>query len=58
MIRIVNDSVVGKKIKEVIIQVLATISPIFKEFPFFMNEDFTLVDCYLAPIMWRLTSMV
>ena len=46
-----------KKTKEELIQELATISPIFKEFPFFMNEDFTLVDCYLAPIMWRLTSM-
>ena len=46
-----------KKLKEELIQELATISPIFKEFPFFMNEDFTLVDCYLAPIMWRLSSM-
>ena len=46
-----------KKTKEELIQELATISPIFREFPFFMNEDFTLVDCYLAPIMWRLTSM-
>lgn len=46
-----------KKIKEELAQELATISPIFKEFPFFMNEDFTLVDCYLAPIMWRLVSM-
>ena len=46
-----------KKTKEELIQELATISPIFKEFPFFMNEDFTLVDCYLAPIMWRLTSI-
>ena len=44
-------------IRDRLIQELATISPIFKEFPFFMNEDFTLVDCYLAPIMWRLTSM-
>ena len=34
-----------------------TLLTISKEFPFFMNEDFTLVDCYLAPIMWRLVSM-
>ena len=46
-----------KKTKEELIQELATISPIFREFPFFMNEDFTLVDCYLAPIMWRLSTM-
>lgn len=47
----------AKNAKEELIQELATISPIFKEFSFFMNEDFTLVDCYLAPIMWRLESM-
>ena len=46
-----------KKTKEELIQEPATISPIFREFPFFMNEDFTLVDCYLAPIMWRLSTM-
>lgn len=33
---------------------LITISPIFEEYTFFMSEDFTLVDCALAPILWRL----
>ena len=33
---------------------LLTIAPIFAEKPFFMNEEFTLVDCCLAPILWRL----
>jgi len=28
--------------------------PIFKEKPFFMNEEFSLVDCCIAPILWRL----
>ena len=45
------------QVKEELVQQLATISPTFKEFAFFMNEDFTLVDCYLAPILWRLPSM-
>ncbi|MFV9997176.1 MAG: stringent starvation protein SspA [Arsenophonus endosymbiont of Dermacentor nuttalli] len=30
------------------------ISPIFNEMPFFMSEEFSLVDCYLAPLLWRL----
>ena len=47
----------GMQVKEELVQQLATISPTFKEFAFFMNEDFTLVDCYLAPILWRLPSM-
>ena len=28
-----------------------------KEFDFFMSEDFSLIDCYLAPILWRLPSL-
>ncbi len=35
---------------------LMTIAPIFSEKPFFMSEEFTLVDCCLAPILWRLAS--
>jgi RNA polymerase-associated protein len=33
---------------------LIGISPLFSEFPYFLNEDFSLVDCYLAPLLWRL----
>lgn len=36
---------------------LLTIAPIFAEKPFFMNEEFTLVDCCLAPILWRLPQL-
>ncbi|MGO2132933.1 MAG: stringent starvation protein SspA [Halomonas sp.] len=33
---------------------LTGISPIFEERPFFMSDEFTLVDCCLAPVLWRL----
>ena len=36
---------------------LITIAPIFEEYPYFMSEDFTLVDCALAPILWRLPEL-
>ncbi len=58
--QILNSRMTKKKemqVKEELVQQLATISPTFKEFAFFMNEDFTLVDCYVAPILWRLPSM-
>ncbi len=58
--QILNSRMTKKKemqVKEELVQQLATISPTFKEFAFFMNEDFTLVDCYLATILWRLPSM-
>ncbi len=36
---------------------LLSVAPIFSEKPFFMSDEFTLVDCCLAPILWRLPLM-
>jgi stringent starvation protein A len=36
---------------------LLTIAPVFGEMPYFLNEDFSLVDCALAAILWRLPSL-
>jgi len=36
---------------------LISIAPIFTEKPFFMNDEFTLVDCCMAPILWRLSVL-
>ena len=33
---------------------IVSIAPIFAEKPFFMSEAFSLVDCCVAPILWRL----
>lgn len=33
---------------------ILALAPVFAEFPFFMHEEFSLVDCYLAPLLWRL----
>ena len=45
--------VVRKEFKESLI----SISDIFTEMPFFMSEEFTLVDCCLAPMLWRLPQL-
>ena len=36
---------------------LLAIAPIFGEMPYFMSEEFGLVDCYMAPLLWRLPSL-
>lgn len=36
---------------------LIGIAPIFSEKPYFMSEEFTLVDCCVAPILWRLQDL-
>ena len=45
------------KIREEFLHEISSIAPTFKEFKFFMNDDFTLVDCFFAPILWRLPSL-
>ena len=30
---------------------------IFNEFPYFMSEEFSQVDCYMAPLLWRLPQL-
>ncbi len=36
---------------------LLSLAPVFAEEPYFMNEEFSLVDCYLAPLLWRLPAL-
>ncbi|MEM8499518.1 MAG: glutathione S-transferase N-terminal domain-containing protein [Pseudomonadota bacterium] len=36
---------------------LIAIGPIFGEKPFFMSDEFTLIDCCMAPILWRLNRL-
>ena len=51
-----SENVVEKCTKELREGLLA-VSPIFSEKPFFMSEEFTLVDCCLAPVLWRLPTL-
>lgn len=36
---------------------LISLTPLFQYFPFFMSENFTILDCMLAPIFIRLKAM-
>jgi stringent starvation protein A len=42
-----------KELRESII----SISPIFAEKPYFMSDEFTIVDCCVLPILWRLPEI-
>jgi RNA polymerase-associated protein len=35
---------------------LTVVSPIFEQKPFFMSDEFSLMDCAVAPILWRLPA--
>jgi RNA polymerase-associated protein len=36
---------------------LVSVAPVFGERDYFMSEEFTLVDCCVAPILWRLAVL-
>lgn len=35
---------------------LVSMAPVFADSPFFLSQEFTLVDCAIAPLLWRLPS--
>ena len=51
-----RETVLTRARKELRESIIA-IAPIFGEMPYFMNEEFTLVDCCVAPILWRLKEV-
>jgi len=51
-----RETVITKARKELRESIIA-IAPIFGEKPYFMNEEFSLVDCCVAPILWRLKEV-
>lgn len=48
-----NDKAAAKAKKE-IRDNLVMVSPIFESKPYFLSDEFSLVDCALAPLLWRL----
>jgi RNA polymerase-associated protein len=49
-----TDRKAATKARTIIRDGLTVISPVFKEQQFVLGEEFSLVDCSLAPILWRL----
>jgi stringent starvation protein A len=43
--------------KKMLRESLAAATPIFNAQPYFMSEEFALIDCVMAPLLWRLPSI-
>lgn len=48
---------VAKQARKELTESLTMLAPLFKQHKYFMSDEFSLVDCSLAPILWRLKSM-
>jgi len=46
----------AEKARKELAESLLSVAPILNEAPYFMSEEFSLVDCYLAPLLWRLPA--
>jgi len=47
----------AEKSRKELTESLLTLAPVFSETPYFLSEEFSLIDCCLAPLMWRLPAM-
>ena len=46
----------SEEARKILLEQLTQLIPVFNEMPFFLSEEFSLVDCYLGPLLWRLPS--
>ena len=51
-----EKKVVDKARKE-LQESLTSLAPVFGDMEFFLSEDFSLIDCAIAPILWRLPRL-
>lgn len=42
------------KAKKMLRDSIASTAEVFAAFPYFLSDDFSLMDCYVAPLLWRL----
>ena len=52
-----KSSAEADKARKELRESLISIAPIFTEKPFFMSDEFTIVDCCVIPILWRLPAI-
>ena len=45
------------KAKKMLRESLMAAAPVFEATPYFMSEEYSLIDCAMAPFLWRLPSI-
>lgn len=56
MNKIIRDEQV-EQAKEHLLDSLTSLDPIFADKPYFLSDEFSLLDCALAPLLWRLPKL-
>lgn len=48
------DAATARQARQELVESLVAVAPIFAANRFFMSDEFSLVDCCVAPLLWRL----
>lgn len=51
------DDKKAQQMRNNLVDEVTAIAPILKETLYFMSNEFNLIDCYMAPLLWRLSSV-
>ncbi|MDP3561926.1 MAG: glutathione S-transferase N-terminal domain-containing protein [Legionellaceae bacterium] len=43
--------------QQLLLESLINIEPVFADKPYFLSDEFSLLDCVLAPLLWRLPGL-
>ncbi len=54
--RIINDQDADDA-RQLLSESLTSLEPVFADKPFFLSDEFSLLDCALAPLLWRLPRL-
>lgn len=52
-----TDAAEKDEARKALRDVLVSLAPVFEEMNYFLSEEFTLVDCRIAPLLWRLPML-
>lgn len=55
--KILKNASDAEQAKKELVDSLVSVAPVFAEMPYFMSEEFSLIDCCLAAMLWRLPVM-
>ncbi|MGZ4959625.1 MAG: glutathione S-transferase N-terminal domain-containing protein [Methylomonas sp.] len=52
-----NGDKKAAKAKKILKESLMSAAPVFEATPYFMSEEYSLIDCAMAPFLWRLPGI-
>lgn len=52
-----DDAVLVEQARERLWQSISLLEPVFLDKPFFLSDEYSLLDCALGPLLWRLEKL-